>query len=828
MKSTVVLFILLSVPALALGEEIQEMTVAAPRIKSSVEALLEVRKQKNNVSDVLGQEAMARSGDSDAAASLRRVTGLTLVNGKFVYVRGLGERYSSILLNGSQVPSPEPTRRVVPLDLFPVSILDSITVQKSFSPDRPAEFGGGLIELQTRSIPTKFTGQISLGVNSENFQNGLGYQGGSKDYMGFDDGSRKMPSMIKNAFKSRRKIIVSDTEGYKMEEIVNMTNSLSNTYNVRESGSESLPNLQFSLGDSKKFSQGRFGGLMGFIYSNNADVGERQSNSYNVGAGQVLERDEKSNITYAEREVQLGGALDLGVDYRDTHQIKLTSILLRNSTNLTQEKISERSSDSFSSRKYTLLEWSERQLFFNQLSGEHKLDLLKTKWRLNKSIANRDSPDSREVMRNFDGNAYVLETDVAGNRRIFSELKDESQEVGLDFELNAFEHKDQKIVMKFGGSQNAKDRASDVYRLHLKNNFAPGTTPDLSQNTEDILRRRGSDEFILTNITDSADSFKGTQTISAYYGAVEMSPSDKWTLVVGARKEASTQEVKTFKYYEPDLPTSEGSLRMDDMLPSYNVTWKVTKDERFRLAYGETIARPDFRELSTVSYIEDETGYDVMGNSQLKGTVIKNWDLRYERYFADSDYYSLGVFYKNFVAPIEAVFEPGDKLVKTFMNAESAVNYGAEAEGRISLRGLSRNLRRWSMASNVSVINSKVEIDGSQGNQTSKMRPLQGQSPYVANVQLLYDRPQYSLNSGLIYNIVGKRITEVGTNARPDVYEQPVHQLDFILNQKFGDWGYGLRARNLLDPVAESTQGDKVVRSRQRGRSYVFNLTAYF
>jgi hypothetical protein len=267
---------------------------------------------------------------------------------------------------------------------------------------------------------------------------------------------------------------------------------------------------------------------------------------------------------------------------------------------------------------------------------------------------------------------------------------------------------------------------------------------------------------------------------------------------------------------------------MNDLLPSYNLTWKVTKDERLRLAYGETLARPDFRELSTVSYIEDETGYDVMGNSELRGTVIQNWDFRYERYFSDSNYFSVGSFYKKFQSPIEAIFLPGDKLVKSFMNAPGATNYGAEVEGRYSLRGMARSLRRWSLSSNVSVIKSNVEIDATQGNQTSKVRPLQGQSPYVANVQLFYDRPQYKLTSGLIYNIVGRRITEVGTNARPDVYEEPVHQLDFVFNQNYGDWGYGLRARNLLDPVAKSTQGDEVVRGRQRGRTYVFNLTAYF
>jgi TonB-dependent receptor len=828
MKKILLLSLLLALEAIA-QDEIQEMTVAAPRIKNSVESLLELRKNKNEVSDVLGQEAMARSGDSDAASSLRRVTGLTLVSGKYVYVRGLGERYSSVLLNGSQVPSPEPTRRVVPLDLFPVSILESITVQKSFSPDRPAEFGGGLIELQTRSIPKDFVGQMSLGANSDNYETGLSYKGGSTDHLGFDDGTRSMPSSIKNAFKSRKKIIISDSEGFKLNEVIKMTKDLSNTYKVSEGErSQTLPNLQFSLGDSKKINNARAGALVGFIYSNSSDVGERNSQAFNVGAGGSLERDEKNTISYSEREVQLGGALELGIEYRDEHEVKLTSLLLRNSTDITQEKISERSSDSFSRRKYTSLEWSERELFLNQLSGTHDLALGKIKWRLNESVARRDSPDSREVMRNFDGQDYVLETDISGNKRIYSELEDKSQELGLDYELNLYEKNQTKIIVKVGGSQNSKTRTSDVYRLHLKNNFPTGELPDLSQSTEDILIQRGEDGFILTSITDSADSFLGNQKINAYYGMVEINPSEKWTFIAGARLEKSLQEVKTFKYYEPNLPTSEGSLEMNDFLPSYNLTWKATKDERVRLAYGETLARPDFRELSTVSYIEDETGYDVIGNSNLKGTIIRNWDLRYERYFKDSNFYSIGLFYKNFESPIEAVFEPGDKLVKTFMNAQAAANYGAEIEGRYNLRGISRELRRWSITSNISVINSNVEIDESQGNQTSSTRPLQGQSPYVANVQLFYDRPIYKISSGLIYNVVGKRITEVGTNERPDVYEQPVHQLDFVFNQKVGDWGYGLKALNLLDPVAQSTQGDEMVRARKRGRSYVFNLTTYF
>ena len=810
------------------SNDVQEMTVAAPRINNSVESLLEIRKQSQTVSDVLGAEAMSRSGDSDAAASLRRVTGLTLVNGKYVYVRGLGERYSSVLLNGSQVPSPEPTRRVVPLDLFPVSILESITVQKSFSPNRPAEFGGGLIELQTKPIPKKFTGSMSIGVSTDSFNNGLSYKGGRKDELGMDDGGRAMPAAIKNAFLSNKKIIVSPSEGFTEEEIVKMGSELSNDYNVSKSQNKAMPNFQVSLGDSKSFGAWRTGGSFGGLYSQASDAGTRKTATYNVGNDNKLERDENSDIEYNENEIQLGGALNFGFSYEEDHSLKLTSILLRNTTNLTQEKITEKSSDSFPKRKYTLLEWSERQLLLNQLSGEHNFEKVVAKWRVNKSTATRESPDSREIMRNYDNSLYVLETDVSGNKRVYSELEDKTQEVGLDLDIKVYETEKANFLFKLGGVVNQKNRKSDVYRLHFKNNYAPSNVPDLSQDTETILSNRGPDSFLLTNITDSADSFKGEQNVVSLYSALESNIDNSIGFSIGVRNEDSLQKVKTYKYYAPNLPTSEGQLRMKDLLPSYNVSYKFKSDQKIRLAYGETIARPDFRELSTVSYIEDETGYDVIGNSSLKGTIIKNWDLRFENYFDDTDYFSVGVFLKDFASPIEAIFQPGDKLVKTFVNAKSARSYGAEIEGRASLSNVSRLLRRWSLSSNLSIIESSVSIDESQGNQTSNSRPLQGQSPYVANIQLLYDRPQFNITGGLIFNVVGRRITEVGTNSRPDTYEEPVNQLDFVLNQKFDDWGYGFKAKNLLDEKLTSTQGDEIVRERKRGRVYAINLSSYF
>ncbi len=836
-----------AVPALAAGtvvsaaqDDVQEITVQAPKVRNSFESLLEVRKQKNVVADVLSQESMARSGDSDAAASLRRVTGLTLVGGKFVYVRGLGERYSSVLLNGAQVPSPEPSRRVVPLDLFPISVLESISVQKGFSPDKPGEFGGGLIDLQTKPLPRKFQAQIQVGANSDNFRKGLDHHAGARDVLGFDDGSRELPGSISSVLGGGRKLVVNNppgvTDGVSATELTAMGRSLQNRYNTAPSSETPPPNFNLSIGNSWGVKSARVGSNLGLIYNQSTDIGEREAYDYNVGVGNQLQLDRSARTEFAEREVQLGAALDAGAEWGRDHQVKFTSLLLRSSTRRTEVKTAQSPSDSVEARRTSNLEWSERELFLNQVSGKNQLPGptsggIEIGWRANHSTAGRLSPDQRQYTYNRVDGEYFFNTDTTGNRRIWSELADVSREVALETNFKLRDDDGDKLHWKTGFVHNSKTRESDVYRLQFKNNFAPGSVPDLRQTPEDLFREGniGPDGFQLTNLTESADSFTGEQDILSLYSAVEWAPVKSLEFAVGYRQETSRQNVRTFFYYDPNTPTSEGDLRMKNLLPAWNAAWRPNDSHRVKLGYSETLARPDFRELSSVPYIEEETGYEVVGNSTLQGTVIRNLDLRWEWYFGGTDYVSLGGFTKRFENPIEAVFEPGPNLRKTFENASSATNRGLEMEGRLGLGRFTRGLRRWSVLTNVSVIQSSVELgDGSAGVVTSQTRPLQGQSPYVANLQLLYDRPQPQVTAALVYNIVGKRITEVGTSGRPDVYEQPFHQLDFVYNQRVGDYGYGLRARNLLDPVAESTQGEEVVRSRKRGRSYVLTVSAYF
>jgi len=384
------------------------------------------------------------------------------------------------------------------------------------------------------------------------------------------------------------------------------------------------------------------------------------------------------------------------------------------------------------------------------------------------------------------------------------------------------------VKVKLGFLNLNKDRRSDITRLFFANNYS-GTAPfNLGADAETIY---GPDNIkngnlILKNLTNDADSYSGEQRVTAQYFMVDASPWEKWSFQAGIRRESSLQNVATFKYFDPGNLFATSTLEMNDVLPAYSVVWKPTEKIRARLAYSETLARPDFRELSTVGFIDDETGNIVQGNANLKGTVIKNIDHRWEYYFTPDEYASVGVFYKNFENPIEVMFLPGVNRLQTFDNAQIGRASGLELEGRVGARHFSRFLRRWTVLSNLTLIQSEIELDArTSGIQTSSARPLQGQSPYVVNMQLQYDRPTSGFSGAVMYNIVGKRITEVGTNNIPDTYEQAFGQLDFIMSQKISkNWSLSFRGRNLLNPEVQSTQSEDIVRSQKRGRFFSLNL----
>jgi outer membrane receptor protein involved in Fe transport len=523
-------------------------------------------------------------------------------------------------------------------------------------------------------------------------------------------------------------------------------------------------------------------------------------------------------------------------DIQNDHQFRAVLLGLRHNTDLavTQEVSGTGVNDY--ARRRTRTEWVERDMLVGQLKGTHRLGGTKEKplsldWRAGRSQAQRNSPDMKEYTYRKIGpqDPFRIDPEVSGNLRTYNELQDQSDEWGLDLTVPFEVQKVGSIQWKLGFSDIRRVRDADTFRLQFIKDYLAGEEPDLTRSPDEIFADQT--KWRLVNQTQSADSYRGQSSIQAFATSALWQPSSAWEGSVGYRLEEATNDVATFFYFNPDDIQSRGTNTARNLLPSYSLVWKPNDSIRARLAYGESVARPDFRELSTVRYIDNETGFEAKGNTELLPTVIRHVDHRWEYYFKEDEYLSVGVFYKQFDNPIEDVFQPAaGSLIKVPQNALRAENRGAEIESRFSLRRLNRELRRWSLVANYSWIQSEVELDPRRvANLTTRNRPLQGQSPYVVNIQLQYDRPAQGTQAALLYNVLGPRITEVGTDQRPDIYEQPFHQVDFVLNQKLStNWQWQFRARNLLDPEVRATQGTEVVRATLRGRFYSMGATWTF
>lgn len=803
-----------------------EILILAPQSRVSISALLELRKKNTGVSEVLGSEQMARQGDSDAASSLRRVTGLTLLDGKYVFVRGLGDRYSSVQLNGFSLPSPEPSRKVVPLDLFPTSILDQVVVQKSYASHYPGEFGGGLIQLETKSRPQENAAQIGTSLNYEAFDQFLTNEGGKKDYLGYDDGTRQMPSQVRSALLSGKKLVDNGdpNTGFTKEELRQLGTSFKKNYSVFESRDSQIPNLQVGAGRLGEISTLKWGLNGSASYNTDQDVTIQENRRLDVPRpGElVLSEVGKSEIYEIERKISL--STDLSLTYESDHQLRMTILSLRHSTDETNIKESSGPGINDFSRRRTRTEWIERNLNVQQLQGQHQINSQnKLKWRLGRSQIKREAPDQKEVnyRKVSEADPYQLDPEVSGNLRTFNELSERNEDVAVAFEGNFA-----RLSYQVGLGQINKSRESDTFRFQYIKDYLAGDQPDLTLNPDQIFSQ--PEDWVLVNQTGTADSYSGSQKTDHAFLDLKYQLSPQVELSAGQRIESSLQTVKTYFYFSPDDTQSLGETKTQNQLPAYSIKWTPQEKYRFRLTYGETIARPDFRELSTVRYIDDDTGFEAKGNTALVPTIIQNLDLRSEYYFEADEFVSLGFFHKKFDKPIEDVFQPlAGSLIKVPQNALSAENQGVELESRVALRRVSRDLRRWSILGNVSWIQSKVKLDPVTASQlTSSERPLQGQSPYVINLGIYYDRPQVGLQGSLLYNVLGRRITEVGTDLRPDIFEEPVHQLDLVLAKKNKNGlALGFKIKNLLDPEVQSRQGNQVIRSFQKGRSYSLGAT---
>lgn len=830
----------LNVSLVPAGLELEEFVVVAPHVKGSLASLIEVRRKSSTVADVLGAEQMSKSGDSNAASSLSRVTGLTVVDGRFVYIRGLGERYSNVLLNGTSLPSPDPTRRVVQLDLFPSGILESMVIQKSYSPNLPGNFGGGAVNLKTKDIPDEFTAKVSLSTTYENGQDRFqSYQGGRKDWLGIDDGGRQLPSNIAQATAGGAKIPIGDVN------TVDYGLSFKRNYSTFKDPKNLPPGLSLSVGNTLRFRGKKFGfniaGLYGDRYSN--DQVERQSYDIVSSEDQTLVPTSSQQNDRSRRDVNLSGMLNLGMYLGKWADIRSNTLLLRKTTDRVEQRYIQTQDNELEG---TSIEWQERQLFSQIFNGKHELKAKDREltWRVSLSQAEMVQPDSRYYQILVDEGQRRFDNQGRSNERTFGQVQDNVQDGEMALQLPISSIKNFELKTKFGFGVTNKKRESRFQRFKYEVDTARAVTITgdptiLGKSPDDIC----TDEVIiqgacsLVDTTVPSDRFEANQSIRSYFLEGDFKIFEKLRLNTGVRFEDSIQNVAT---YEGDRSVKiENSLIMKDYLPALGITYFLTDKMQMRLGYSETISRPAFKDLNPVGYYDDERDRTVTGNPSLRGTIIKNIDARWEWYFGNQENVSFGYFDKQFLNPIEEVagsFQNGRLTYSEtgfqLANVGNASVQGFEVEFRKNFEFISDNLQPLSIGGNYAKINSEMNIFDELSSQiTNSNRPLQGQSPYVVNLNLDYDNKDSGTNATLLFNVFGRRIDTVGTQERPDTYQESFNQLDFVISKKFGKMRKNkirFKVQNILDPDAVLKVGEEVAETFKKGRQASLSFTRTF
>jgi outer membrane cobalamin receptor len=821
------------------GLELAEFVVVEPYIEGSLSSVVDERRNSAAVTDLLAAEQISRAGDSNAASALRRVTGLTLVDGKFIFVRGLGERYSSTLVNGAPLPSPDPTRKVVPLDLFPTNVVRSIAVQKSYSASKPGEFGGGAVEIRTRGIPDGFFASLSasVGANSETgLDEGLRYAGGTDDWTGWDNGSRGLPesfSAIADQRLCRRTFV--RPECLTSDAVEGLGEDFAGIWNIEARNIGPDLGIEGAIGNAWETPWFDVGLSTSASLDHGSSRVEEVRRSFNTNAQGELNVQNDFAIDRTTRTIDLSAFTTGEVAFSDNHRLLLTSLLVRQTED--EARLDLGNNQGLGIDTQTLrgqLEWIENALLSHQLRGEHTfspLGDLSLNWQFSEAKANRDAPRARSwEYDDLDGTGnFRFAADRAGsNETTYARLDDEMSAFQLDMQLPIQLHEAWSVNLGWGISQVDRDRDSLIRRFVYAT--GRGFNPD-GDTPEDIFTPDNIGNGLeLRETTRDTDAYTANQSLDARYLELDTSISDWLRITAGRRWEDNRQEVITTVLFQ-DTVTEQALLETEDSLPSYALTWMMSDTQQLRLSYGRTVNRPDFRELTSAPFTDPRLDIETRGNPELRPASIEHYDLRWEWYFEADEYVSVALFKKDFTDPIETVVQSGENILLSLQNALAATNQGVEIEGRMTLDGVHRWLSGTYIAGNYAWIDSEIDIDTSVDQQaTNANRALQGQSDYIANVQFGYDDEDRGLSTTLVANMVGPRISRVGTVGIPDEVEQAYTGIDLVVKKTLNDnMEIGFKLQNLLDqPVQFQFADNAISREYRRGRDISLSFEVNF
>jgi outer membrane receptor protein involved in Fe transport len=806
-----------------------------------------IERSAPQVVSVLSTADIKRTGEGDIAGSLQRVTGLSVVGGGYVYVRGLGDRYSLALLNGSPLPSPEPLKRVVPLDIFPTSVIASTLVQKSFSANFPGEFGGGVINLTTKAIPTESYLEIGGGVsgNTETTdQLGYTYYGSPTDWTGFDNGSRDVPPLLADAFKIGTNLStsdLSDLQAMAMELNNARTSVLQRNKGIPANGSLSLnAGTAFDIGDA------RLGIIATASYGNKwrtRDSLQQASIDLTQPTGKSFER-----IT-TDNQITVNGLLGFGLEFGD-HKLRWTNLYIRDTLKRGALALGQNEGEQ-SGADYMVQDtaWYERQLIDTQLAGEFKFGPARLDLRGTYANSQREAPYERSfkyVRTNRD-----LSIDPVGDRFVnalnrqrgdasitFSDLNEDLWAGSADLSYEVIPD----VTATVGYAYTDTYRTSSRHELHFNGTNLPISVqqlrPDylLSDATIQLF------DISLLDFSDNYPTFNAQLRVHAGYGQVQAQIVPDLSINAGVRYEKGEQSVTGVDIYNTGvIPNNE--IKKEYWLPAATLTWQATPEVQVRVSGSKTVARPQFRELIAQPYTDTESNRAYRGNPYLIDSELWNADARVEWYFDRDQRLTASAFFKKIDKPIETYTTINDKfdVTTSFANAPTADLYGAEFELQ-KYFGLSDwfkgdffDSRRLVLIANYTYTQSKIKVGASDttlpysynpANGTPPLAsdyfvdgtPLTGQSDHIVNVQFGLEDTDSLSQQTLLLTYASPRVTSRGPNLEPDIQEHPGLRLDFVSRQGFklagADAELKLEVRNIT--------GQKYKEFQQLGATKVF------
>ena len=804
-------------------EEIVVVSAAAER--GSVSRALEEQRLAANIVNTVSMAQIEKSPDGDAGQAAQRVSGVTVQDGKFVFVRGLGTRYTTTSLNGARVPSPEPERREVPLDLFPASLLEGITTSKTFSPDQPGDFSGAEVNLKTREFPLRrtFSLSTSVGVNDAIVgRNILRAPALGREWLGFAGQERQLPDAALQAGN------LSGTAQADMNAIVA---SFRNAWTgVPGTGSPS-GSMALSVGGEDPILGRSIGYVGSLTYSYGPEIrrGEHRTTPQSDPAGGARPKNVFDGET-ARMSVLWGGLLNLSTRVGGASKLSFNNMYDRSAENEVSHLAGPNEEFGYDF-DLTRLTFIERTIRSNQLAGEHLLGgRHEFEWSVTLSGVSRNEPDRSDL-------AYEAAADPATGAlepvrwwgaprsavRTFSSLHEDSRNYRGSLRLVAGSA-GREFALKLGGAyrhthRDADTRAYDIYNLLLDE-------ADRQKPAEQIFDGGYAGQSALyLRLFANGGQYTATDENLAGFGQVELPLASRVRVLAGARVERARLDVTSL---DPAGVSTEARLDDTDILPALSLNVALGETQNLRASVSQTLSRPEYRELSPVSYFEVLGGLTVFGNPELKRALIQNADLRWEWFPTPGEVVSVGAFAKRFQNPIELVIVAatgGSAL--SYVNAQAAHNYGVELELRKSLADLGEALSPFSVFGNLTVMSSRITPgNDSISALTNENRPMVGQAGYVVNAGIGYLHPRSDLSATVLYNVVGRRIAEAGVYPMPDSYEQPRQVFDAALRVPlWGGVAMKFDAKNLLDSPYRVLQGTLVRHEYRTGRTFSVGLS---